>query len=558
MISRAIYFGQGWALDSSAMVHERLRIAFNSGDNATGWTRTVRLYLANTSTAPNSSINTSIDQPTPTASTTQKSTSKKLLVMASAGNSFALTTQSSKQCFVHTDGTELESIIARLKTSWTARQAIRIDGTRYTLPNTVVPMIVCVGAVTVGSMPRGVVVEVQVLTDNEQEAVTAIRTFLKKLFRDIPGFTSLGIDTLIPLTFDAGTSGAEWLKKGPFGVAHSSYSLMRICNTEIAQMMFVFGDTSEPADETVALVEDLTRTQIGELIIQAVAQALKRSSKSLSPEDIIFLIRNDAKKVNRLKQYLSWKDVRKNVKDKGAAGPTDVVQEDGEELLDNEPSKLKPRKMTVKFSWELVNSFSNLLEENSAFTDPSSTTTTGDDTTATTNIDLEPSDSIMEDHEARAAYEEQIMRLKVADEITRDMTREEYVYYSECRQASFTFKKAKKFRDWSGLHVLYKNKPASDVFDVLGFLACECVARLTETALKVKKQWDLKDKNSRRGALGGGGSGEEQIGLFGRNAVDQSSLSPRHVQEAFRRLQRTTFPMNNFKGGMIRSPLTIF
>ncbi|KAJ3234279.1 Transcription initiation protein spt3 [Chytriomyces hyalinus] len=322
---------------------------------------------------------------------------------------------------------------------------------------------------------------------------------------------------------------------------------------EIAQMMFVFGDTSEPADETVALVEDLTRTQIGELIIQAVAQALKRSSKSLSPEDIIFLIRNDAKKVNRLKQYLSWKDVRKNVKDKGAAGPTDGVQEDGEELMDNEPSKLKPRKMTVKFSWELVNSFSNLLEENSAFTDAAA----GDDPTGT-NLDLEPADGIMEDHEARAAYEEQVLRLKVADEITRDMTREEYVYYSECRQASFTFKKAKKFRDWSGLHVLYKNKPASDVFDVLGFLACECVARLTETALKVKKQWDLKDKNSRRGALGGGGSGEEQIGLFGRNAVDQSSLSPRHVQEAFRRLQRTTFPMNNFKGGMIRSPLTIF
>ncbi|KAI8829369.1 hypothetical protein BJ741DRAFT_623170 [Chytriomyces cf. hyalinus JEL632] len=238
MISRAVHFGQGWALDSSAMVHERLRILFNSGDSATGWSRTVRLYLANTSTPTNTttSINASNDQPTPTSSTNQKSTSKKLLVMASAGNSFALTTQgsttsSSTQCFVHTDGTELEAILARLKTSWTARQAIRIDGTMYTLPNTVVPMIVCVGAVTVGSMPRGVVIEVQVLTDNEQEAVTAIRSFLKKLFRDIPGFTSLSVDTLVPLTFDAGTGGAEWLKKGPFGVAHSSYSLMRICNS---------------------------------------------------------------------------------------------------------------------------------------------------------------------------------------------------------------------------------------------------------------------------------------------------------------------------------------
>ncbi len=28
------------------------------------------------------------------------------------------------------------------------------------------------------------------------------------------------------------------------------------------------------------------------------------------------------------------------------------------------------------------------------------------------------------------------------------MTREQYLEYSECRHASFTYKKAKKFRDW--------------------------------------------------------------------------------------------------------------
>ena len=46
------------------------------------------------------------------------------------------------------------------------------------------------------------------------------------------------------------------------------------------------------------------------------------------------------------------------------------------------------------------------------------------------------------------AYEEQKYRLKKADDVTQEMSREEYIYYAECRQASFTFKKLKRFRDW--------------------------------------------------------------------------------------------------------------
>ena len=29
------------------------------------------------------------------------------------------------------------------------------------------------------------------------------------------------------------------------------------------------------------------------------------------------------------------------------------------------------------------------------------------------------------------------------------MTKDEYVYWSDCRQASFTFRKAKRFREWA-------------------------------------------------------------------------------------------------------------
>jgi transcription initiation protein SPT3 len=126
------------------------------------------------------------------------------------------------------------------------------------------------------------------------------------------------------------------------------------------------------------------------------------------------LIRHDKSKVNRLRSFLSWKDVRKNVKDKGA-------NQLDEELIDEDVNKsVKIKKMSVNFSWDHLNTYSSVLVD-------------------------EDDDA---DEEERQAYEDQISRLKVADQITRTMTQEEYIYYSECRQASFTYKKLKRFREW--------------------------------------------------------------------------------------------------------------
>ena len=85
-------------------------------------------------------------------------------------------------------------------------------------------------------------------------------------------------------------------------------------------MMFVSGEVAEPLSETTGLVEDIVRAQVIEMvlslqtcqltlsqIVQATAQAARRSSKSISVDDLIFLIRHDRAKVNRLRTYLSWK-----------------------------------------------------------------------------------------------------------------------------------------------------------------------------------------------------------------------------------------------------------
>lgn len=61
--------------------------------------------------------------------------------------------------------------------------------------------------------------------------------------------------------------------------------------------------------------------------MQARAQASRRGGRAISVEDLIFLVRHDRAKVNRLKSYLSWKDVRKKMKEPEADDEIDGMEE---------------------------------------------------------------------------------------------------------------------------------------------------------------------------------------------------------------------------------------
>lgn len=79
-----------------------------------------------------------------------------------------------------------------------------------------------------------------------------------------------------------------------------------------------------------------------------------RSSRYLSPEDLIFLIRNDRGKVNRLRTYLSWKDVRKRAKEDTAVDPLDI---------DDDDKQVVKRKAMVKLPWEVLTAFQDLRDD---------------------------------------------------------------------------------------------------------------------------------------------------------------------------------------------------
>ena len=334
-------------------------------------------------------------------------------------------------------------------------------------------------------------------------------------------------------------------------------------------MMYVSGETAEASAETTGMIEEIVRQQVIEMVCtnlfcfttylgisfrreietspyplcvpsnsiqlrQCTEQASRRGSRSISTDDLIFLIRHDQAKVSRLRTFLSWKDVRKNVKDSDdKGGDTDLGTGDepvgavaGGPVVD---TAKKNKKAKVGLPWEVPSFYNQEVPERED----------------------------EEDEDEEEMNYATLQRLKKADERTKAMTKEEYVTWSEYRQASFTFRKGKRFKEWAGFGVVTDSKPNDDIVDILGFLTFEIVQTLTEEALKIKEQEDLvKDKS------GGEQRGKKRKiqGLFDPPSEGRTPVEPRHIQEAFRRLQQRPNKqraMCNFTRGLNRTPLKL-
>lgn len=311
---------------------------------------------------------------------------------------------------------------------------------------------------------------------------------------------------------------------------------------EIQQMMFVLGEINDPPLETTYLIEDIVRGQVIQILMQATKSAGTRGTKSISPEDVIFLIRHDKAKVNRLRTYLSWKDVRKNAKDQEGGGTESLMEGDPgatggtsapAQASDSSKMLNKYKKLKIRLPWEVQFMFSEqhleTAEEAEQF-----------------------------DDDEKAATIASLKRLKMADDRTRNMTKEEYVHWSECRQASFTFRKAKRFREWAQITQLCDSRPNDDVIDILGFLTFEIVCSLTEEAMKIKsaeerliqqllrKTGDLRKEINKR----------KRKYLFDKPDDLAKPIMPHHIEEAWRRLQSTDFKhkaARSFGGGLFKT-----
>ncbi|KAI5463360.1 transcription initiation factor IID, 18kD subunit-domain-containing protein [Mariannaea sp. PMI_226] len=282
---------------------------------------------------------------------------------------------------------------------------------------------------------------------------------------------------------------------------------------EISQMMYVSGETAEPPVETTSIIEDIVRQQVIELLRNCTELASRRGSKSIGINDLIFLIRHDQAKVSRLRTFLSWKDVRKNVKDsddKGADADLAGGEDPVEGTAGNDEAAKKNKKAKVGLPWEPASFYS---------------------------VEVPERDDEDDEEEEEMNYIT-LQRLRKADERTKAMTREEYVTWSEYRQASFTYRKGKRFREWAGFGIVTDSKPSDDIVDILGFLTFEMVQTLTEIALKVKEQEDMARAQSGGDQDGTTKKRKHEQALFDPPSEGKTPIEPRHVQEASRRLQQ--------------------
>jgi len=236
----------------------------------------------------------------------------------------------------------------------------------------------------------------------------------------------------------------------------------------------------------------------------------------------------------------------------------ETLEDAGDEKLTT-----KAQKITIKLPWEITTIYSEVLKQSGHQSD-----------------DEEDEDDI-------EAHEASILRLKEADDATRQMTREEYQHYSDCRQASFTYRKAKRFREFLNLPTHLDLKAGDDTVDIVGFLAFEMVRSLTLAGLTVQKSLEdsylHEDYSSpslgKRKALGGVvGSAEKRRRedspdrdaeaslpvntLFLPPPEARTALRPEHIQDAFSRMQNEWAHLrsagsHNWRGGLVRTRVSL-
>ncbi|GAA5829929.1 hypothetical protein JCM5353_006116 [Sporobolomyces roseus] len=294
---------------------------------------------------------------------------------------------------------------------------------------------------------------------------------------------------------------------------------------ELSSMIYVF-TLSHPPSNLVYTVQDLLRSHLQHLLVRAKLHSSSIHSLPLSTttttttttsknspggggpsaigggsvitvEDMLFVIRNERGMVERLKGYLDWKDVRKRTKENGtstgASGGGGML-DDEEGMVDNieEPDKnLKVGKAgTIHLPWEFGNPYQEYLSGSSSTSTSTSTSRSGGEQGA----------AQVGDEEYEKALRENRQILKEADELTLNMSKEEYETYSQARQASFVYRKGKKFRDF--LLVDFAPSLSEEVIDILGFLAYEHIRQLCRIGLiesiSRKKVFSIEEARRRK------------------------------------------------------------
>ncbi|KAL2173677.1 transcription initiation factor IID, 18kD subunit-domain-containing protein [Thermothelomyces heterothallicus CBS 202.75] len=306
--------------------------------------------------------------------------------------------------------------------------------------------------------------------------------------------------------------------------------------------MYVAGERGKPSVETTTMMEKIVRDQVINVLVVARDLATGRGQTKITTNDVLFQVRHDPERLARLQNYMRWKDIRKRARIR-AEETTDHVTDvadpgaddddhhhhhrDGDTEAPTWSAAIRtPPPPLLLPPWSLLSMFPHASDIPSVIAAASLMDQDDDDDEANNNNNREPL---------------LLARLARHDEHTRRMTADEYRAWSDCRTASFTYRRKRAFAEWCGRGAAVDDDDDDDdVLEIVGFLAREWVQTLTERALAVKKKEEEEEELRRRRWDAPRGA---------------SAVGPGHVRKAFEMLQtppkRCTAMMN---GTRLRRP----
>ncbi|KAJ4458646.1 putative SAGA complex subunit spt3 [Paratrimastix pyriformis] len=252
---------------------------------------------------------------------------------------------------------------------------------------------------------------------------------------------------------------------------------------EISKMMFTFGDAKYSDPRSLVLMETVVRRHLIEMCINAGRLSQQRNGTTkFSAEDLVFQTRHDVVRMNRLQEYLAWRECRKEVQKAAqkAEKDADTGDDEDEDLQTVTPGMGKGRSHPLPAPRHMPGRSFDLLH---------TLATVGPAGAEGEDFDEGLGPAPNENMQAPCT------RLPPPPSATSHcgrwaMTREEYADFTEARQASFSHLKSKKFREWLQGPALGIKQLTDEVTDALSYLAWETVGLVTIAALKVKEEME--------------------------------------------------------------------
>ncbi|XP_025991921.1 transcription initiation protein SPT3 homolog isoform X2 [Solenopsis invicta] len=212
-------------------------------------------------------------------------------------------------------------------------------------------------------------------------------------------------------------------------------------------MMHGFGDSSEPLYESAKIIEDVVLQQMKTIVKKACEIADRDASSKkiniINGEDLLFLMRKDKVKLQRIMKYLQLKELGSSVQKliNSNDSPHNVTET---EKVDGTSKKMP---------------FQNFLEQ------------------------IDNTGELLEN----SASMDEVKRRRCirADIASRSMDETHYMKFSKARRVSFANKNRHKFSDWICLDGdMTMSKQA---YTILSYLAYETVAQIVDLAFLVRQ-----------------------------------------------------------------------